>query len=61
MDTPAKPPAPPLTIDMKCGCGASLYIDCKTFSEYINASALLGLAKAWTEAHRGCSHPRVVP
>jgi hypothetical protein len=48
----AAKPVAPLIIDMKCSCGAHLVIECKAFTEYTNASALLGLAKSWSDIHR---------
>jgi hypothetical protein len=41
----------PLMLDMKCGCGAALVVECSPGVSWEFAQ-LMDLAKAWTAAHR---------
>jgi hypothetical protein len=43
--------AKPLLIELKCGCGAALYIDCSP-GGYTDASQITALANGWVAAHK---------
>jgi hypothetical protein len=42
----------PFCLEMRCCCGAQLFLECQVLTTYMDVQALFGLAKAWQEAHR---------
>jgi hypothetical protein len=44
-------PKPFLVLDLRCGCGASLFVECPQEASYSLANDFVRLSTSWSQAH----------